>query len=554
MSLRRLVAMLAVLGSLLVLCALVWKSQQRPLDEALVTRQLVEIGHAARSLEAVQQALADARMQRDGLLLELDARQDSWRAADQRLQAPALGLAADPAAAGSLRRYLDAAQTARRQIEGLHEPQQAFVAAFDALGRQAERAIAELVGSGASDALRLQVVSLMDEMARYALQARPDNGARLDGLILALDAELPELADAAHRVRAAKDRLQPVYDGIVGALPSAALADLAEQRQAGLMLQDLNARRYTVALAAFAGALLLVFGLIGLRLQGSLGALDAINANLEQQVEQRTAELRMQQAHLIQSEKLASLGQMVAGVAHEINTPLGYAFSNVETVKISLGEYSAQAKLDDDGQERMVEADVLLEDAMHGLGQIDELVKSLKNFSRMDRSHTELFDLNEGLDTALKICHNQLKDRITVERDYAELPRIACAPSQLNQVFLNLLNNGAQAIEGEGSIRISSRLDGDMIEIIIQDSGCGMDEETAAHIFEPFFTTKPVGEGTGLGLSIVFRIIEDHRGTVRVQSAPGEGAAFIIRLPVSEPQQRFGVADFDASALTAEPA
>ncbi len=551
MSLQRAIAMLAVLGSLLVLYALVSKTQERPLDSQLVTEQLIEIGHTARSLDGFAQALRTARVQRDAQLVDLDVKLATWEAADRRLQHDALQLQDRPATSAQLQRYLDAAAAARSLIDDFRHRQLAFVAAFDELSRQAELGMAAVVGS--DENLRLGLVTLVDEVARYALQSQPENGPRLDRLVLQLAPRLPELAAAANRVRASTDALLAAVDELDAALPVAALRGLADQIRGPLRLQETNAQRYTVALAAFAAALLLVFGMIGLRLQRSLSALDKINTNLEHQVEQRTAELRMQQAHLIQSEKLASLGQMVAGVAHEINTPLGYALSNVETVKLSLASLPGQDKLGEEGQESLVEADVLLEDAMHGLDQIDELVKSLKNFSRMDRSQTELFDLNEGLDTALKICHSQLKERITVATDYGELPRIPCAPSQLNQVFLNLLNNGAQAIEGQGSIRIRTRLVDETIEISIRDSGCGMDEETAAHIFEPFFTTKPVGEGTGLGLSIVFRIIEDHRGSIEVDSAPGQGTEFTIRLPVPGQQASFGMTEIPAT-LAAEPA
>ena len=137
------------------------------------------------------------------------------------------------------------------------------------------------------------------------------------------------------------------------------------------------------------------------------------------------------------------------------------------------------------------------------------------------------------MDTALKICQTSLKGRITIEKDYhSELPKVHCAPSQINQVFLNLINNGAQAIEGEGVMRLSTRQVGDQVEIRVADTGCGMDADTQAHIFEPFFTTKPVGEGTGLGMSIVFRIIEDHGGRITLNSAPGEGTEFVIQLPM----------------------
>jgi signal transduction histidine kinase len=178
------------------------------------------------------------------------------------------------------------------------------------------------------------------------------------------------------------------------------------------------------------------------------------------------------------------------------------------------------------------DTDLLLGDAEHGLERISELVLTLKDFSRVDRSRTELFNVNEGLDAALKICHNQIKDRVEVRREYGAVPAIPCAPSQLNQVFLNLITNAAQAIEGAGSIVLATREHRGQVEIRVRDSGCGMEPDVQAHIFEPFFTTKPVGKGTGLGLSIVFRIIEDHGGSIAVESAPGAGAEFIIGLPV----------------------
>jgi two-component system NtrC family sensor kinase len=258
------------------------------------------------------------------------------------------------------------------------------------------------------------------------------------------------------------------------------------------------------------------------------------NVNLEETVEKRTEalskaldDLKMQQGQLIQSEKMASLGQMIAGVAHEINTPLGYASSNVEIVRESM-----QAMEGSVDAESIAEFDMLLADTEYGLKQIAELVMSLKDFSRVDRSQSQLFDLNAGIETALKICNSQLKDGVKVTRMFSELPQISCAPSQLNQVFLNLITNAAQAMDGNGQIYIRTSLDGDNVEVEISDTGSGMDDETRAHIFEPFFTTKPIGKGTGLGLSIVFRIIEDHGGTIRVESTLGKGTEFFIRLPV----------------------
>ena len=183
--------------------------------------------------------------------------------------------------------------------------------------------------------------------------------------------------------------------------------------------------------------------------------------------------------------------------------------------------------------ESIAEFDMLLADTEYGLTQIAELVMSLKDFSRVDRSQSQLFDINEGIETALKICNSQLKDGVNVTRMFAELPQINCAPSQLNQVFLNLITNAAQAMDGKGQICIRTSLHENDVEVAISDTGSGMDEETRAHIFEPFFTTKPVGKGTGLGLSIVFRIIEDHGGSIRVESELGKGTEFFIRLPVA---------------------
>ena len=178
--------------------------------------------------------------------------------------------------------------------------------------------------------------------------------------------------------------------------------------------------------------------------------------------------------------------------------------------------------------------DLLLKDAGHGLTQIAELVGSLKDFSRVDRSRHDMFGVNHGIESALKIAHHDLKDRIEVVREYGELPEIECAPSQINQVFLNLITNAAQAIEGPGQIRIRTAREGDKVAVRIRDSGCGMPDEVKAKIFEPFFTTKAVGQGTGLGLSIVFRIIEDHGGRIEVDTAPGKGTEFTIRLPLKQ--------------------
>jgi signal transduction histidine kinase len=190
----------------------------------------------------------------------------------------------------------------------------------------------------------------------------------------------------------------------------------------------------------------------------------------------------------------------------------------------------------------------LLSDSRHGLGQISELVGDLKDFSRLDRSRSEFADLNAGLDSALKICRNMLKDRIRVVRRYGDLPAVECAPSQINQVFLNLISNAAQAIDGEGRITLQTQHERDRVVVRIRDTGCGMDAETRERIFDPLYTTKPVGEGTGLGLAICYRIVSEHGGRIIVASRPGKGTEFAVVLPVRQSDTDDRIAEEAAAA------
>lgn len=394
---------------------------------------------------------------------------------------------------------------------------------------------------------------LLREATHYSIVSSAENAPLLDELSASLvvqggglaDREarsaLGQLLDTVDGLRYTRDELNQQLDTIAESGAAGALATLKARYESHFAQLQATADLNRQTLALYAAALLLAFGLIAWRLRGSFQELDQLNlelqhanVNLEGIVAERTRDLsaaledlRLQQAQLIQSEKMASLGQMVAGVAHEINTPLGYANSNVSIVRELVA--AMDEALD---EESRGEFEMLLSDAQYGLEQIAELVMSLKNFSRVDRSQTELFDLNEGIETSLKICQNQIKD-LDIQRNFAELPNISCAPSQLNQVFLNLINNAAQAMDGKGKLEISTALEGENAVVRVRDNGCGMDADTAAHIFEPFFTTKPVGEGTGLGLSIVFRIIEDHGGSIAVDSQPGVGTEFVVSLPVS---------------------
>ena len=191
----------------------------------------------------------------------------------------------------------------------------------------------------------------------------------------------------------------------------------------------------------------------------------------------------------------------------------------------------AQLRSDMNTQEMLGEMQGLMGDSLYGIAQISELVLNLKNFSRMDAAATEAVNLNECIESALNIGRNVLKNKVEVIRELGELPEITCAPSQINQIFLNLFTNAAQAIEAQGKLHIKSWATNEAIHVQVTDSGKGIPQENLPHIFDPFFTTKPVGEGTGLGLAITHQIIQQHGGDIRVDSRVGEGTRFHIKLP-----------------------
>ncbi len=271
------------------------------------------------------------------------------------------------------------------------------------------------------------------------------------------------------------------------------------------------------------------------------------------------------QAQVIHTTKLASLGQMVAGVAHEINTPLGFVKSNVEVVADLLSEYEQAVTNVMTGVDFLLNADAgiaerakalvikarmqlakatglneareLLTDSVDGLKQMSSLVLNLKGFARVDRDGMDSINLNDSIRSSLTIAGHQLRDRITVETDLGELPLVKCMPSQINQVFLNLITNASQAMGEEGVLRICSVAKKDSVEVSIADNGSGIPEKVLPNIFDPFFTTKKVGEGTGLGLSIVHKIIQGHGGSIRVNSVIGKGTTFFVELPIDSKAQ-----------------
>jgi len=275
---------------------------------------------------------------------------------------------------------------------------------------------------------------------------------------------------------------------------------------------------------------------------------------VSEQLAKAYQDLKATHSQLLQQEKMASIGQLAAGVAHEINNPMGFISSNLGTMEKYLQRIAGFLELQSAGvaefapdqlKEELTRArsqfkvDFVLKDAANllteskdGAERVRHIVQNLKSFSRVDDAQETYVDLNECLESTITIAWNELKYKTTLTRDYGDLPQVKCLPQQLNQVFLNILVNAAHAIEKQGEVKVTTRAAGDRVTVAIADSGCGIPEEIRNRIFEPFFTTKEVGQGTGLGLSISYDIIKKHGGTIEVESEPGRGTTFIVALPV----------------------
>ncbi|HYJ89759.1 MAG TPA: ATP-binding protein [Pyrinomonadaceae bacterium] len=279
---------------------------------------------------------------------------------------------------------------------------------------------------------------------------------------------------------------------------------------------------------------------------------DLEQRNLE--LEQGKRELQRLQAQIVHSEKMTSLGQLAAGVAHELNNPVGFVYGNLDLLKERLDglgrllhyydqipltpEAAAEVdaikqKIDYDRSKKEVES--MIDDCLEGAVRIRDIVRNLRTFSHLDEAEIKRTDIHEGIDSTLRILSKYFSaENITLVKDYGELPKVEAYPGQLNQVWMNLLVNAAQAIGGaRGEVTIQTRAINNMVKISVSDTGPGISPECVDKIFDPFFTTKPVGEGAGLGLSISFGIIERHGGRIDVINWPGEGARFIVLIPIN---------------------
>ena len=299
------------------------------------------------------------------------------------------------------------------------------------------------------------------------------------------------------------------------------------------------------------------------------------NAILEQKVTERTHELveaneeiKRTQVQLVNAEKMAGLGQLTAGIAHEINNPINFINSNIPPLRRNLQDIvqvladfrsvkegssgadlkAAHEKCEQLGLDESInELDGMIASIDEGARRTAEIVKGLRNFSRLDEDAVKKADINEGIRSTIGLLSPQIKGRVEIHTALAELPQADCHPGKLNQAVMNLLTNAAQAVRakhgdgGDGAVSIRSWHENGIITIAVQDNGCGMDETVKSRVFEPFFTTKGVGEGTGLGLSITYSIVQKHNGTIAVESTPGQGSEFRISIPVVQQEDNIAL-------------
>lgn len=430
--------------------------------------------------------------------------------------------------------------------------------------------------SGLDDVAKLYK-SIVLEVFNYSKRGRDVSPAVLMDLVVKIPATedlMPEIAlsriiELANHVSTLveeKNQTDLYLSKVLSTTSSGQLDELYKAWNAHLSKFYQAREKFFVVILAYIIVLLLFTAYIALKLRDLYVNLDGQVAMRTSEVKKAYEELNQSEKQLMQTEKMASLGQLVAGVAHEINTPLSYITCNLDTVRSNMKDFNviletsrlmsaiiSRKPLDKEKLSVVIKRNViayrdinnrgtvsgideLLNDSTYGLNEISQLVSSLKDFSRLDTSDTSNTDIHNGLDATIKICGNLIGNRRLIKNYDADLPNVEGVPAQLNQVFMNILSNAAQATDdNDGVIEISTVvLEGENVQVTIKDNGIGMNEETSACMFDPFFTTKDVNEGTGLGLSIAYKIIKSHGGTINVKSMPGQGTEIVILLPISQ--------------------
>jgi signal transduction histidine kinase len=445
------------------------------------------------------------------------------------------------------------ANESRGLVKRLREGNQTVAA--DAIFRASQQVLDRAQRGGATELE--QIAPIVDRVSTQAMDAKSD-AERLNSLVGDMRALVP-----------VRRELEGLYADIAGGRFQRQVSDMRELATRDYLHRLTTVNDSRVLLNVYTALLLGVLGYLGFRLQRSYQELNQSHGDLGERVAARTKDLEIayddlkeSQVQLVQAEKMSSLGQLVAGIVHEINTPLLYVVNNatiitenieelrsaVEKATQVAGLLKTRASTDPEVadaitaltdsvdvsavDESMDEIASLAQDSSDGLNQISELVNSLKDFSRLDRAAEDYFDVRDGLEKTLLITKNMLKYGIEVNKEFSDVPKILCSPSRINQVFINLITNAVQAMDGQGFLGIRAWSDDQWVKVCISDTGSGIEDEHLEKITDPFFTTKPVGQGTGLGLSIVSKIIEEHGGRLEIDSSVGEGTDVTICLPL----------------------
>ena len=575
-------------GTLLVvvLLALVWKARAVDIAQsnAIVAklRELKQID-AAWNVEVLRAktGMTANDNQGAGSLALIEKLEAELRKAEQAYwkddpQALAQIVPKIDAFSSTMRQKVDLIEQFKSQNAILHNASQFLHTATQALGHDAQVSNAPIQTQIKFERMVNQVYAGImtylqnaDDQRRERMQ---ETLIELQALALMLSEDVAEATETvvAHvnAILRQRDSSTQLLETMAGLHTAQAIDDLTDVHTAANNERLKQLQTYQKALALYCAFLLATLGFMGFKLLRHYKETQQTNDKLEIAY----ADLKESQVHQVQSEKMSALGQMVAGIAHEINTPLAYLKATFSVIqeqllplehvvndshalalalrgKSAVAEFEQQVALVDEGAMRAInggifnELGTLTRDGIHGIDQISEIVVNLKNFSRLDREKVTGFSIENGLDSTLLLARNLIKYTVTVVKDYGHVPSVVGAPSQINQVFLNLITNAAHAMPqrpvDENIIQLRTRLLAleQMVQIEVEDNGKGIAPGALSKVFDPFYTTKPIGQGTGMGLSISYKIIQEHGGRIEVKSTLGVGTTFTVWLPIAGSSQ-----------------